>query len=61
MTDREVLIAMFDRAGVTYSAEEGGSLVVEAKKGDANLGYSDFVAVFYFNEDDSLKAVGAWE
>ncbi len=61
MTDREVLKAMFDRAGVVWSEDEDGMTVSENDGGEANAGYSYFMAGFGFNEDGSLKYVGAWE
>jgi hypothetical protein len=37
---------------VNVNVEEGSTTVI---------GYNDFTSSFYFNEDGSLAAVGAWE
>jgi hypothetical protein len=66
MDDRETLIEMLDRAGVAWEESEdqdgaASAIAVSAKTGDVNLGYSGFFTHFGFNEDGSLKHMGAWE
>lgn len=69
MNDREILRAMFDRAGVVYDDEDEGELTVERLGGrkarwtaeTTNLGYSGFFTVFTFNAEGALVSVGAWE
>lgn len=66
-SDLGTVKAMLDKAGVRWGEEQrdGGApglvLTVEAYEGPKNLGYMGFVACFYFNEDESLDAIGAWE
>lgn len=60
MTDRETLVAMFQRAGVVMKETEKG-FEVYAKDGPHNVGYAGFLADFEFDEAGALKAVGAWE
>ncbi len=65
MTDLELLKAMFDRAGVLYTHPYCGNAdtlnVAENASSQANKGYFGFVTDFIFNEDGSLKSVGAYE
>lgn len=70
MTDLETFIAMLDRTGVKWSkdgvvnvggVENKSTISIEEGEGSRNLGYSQFRSVFFFNEDGSLYAVGAWE
>jgi hypothetical protein len=59
MNDKEMLCAMFDRAGVKYFLNDGS---VEVYSGTGpNQGYTCFYTSFGFNEDGSLSSVGAWE
>lgn len=66
-TDRETIVAMFERAGVDWESSawsvDDKTLVVNAISADdgPNRGWSDFYAEFGFNEDGSLAWVGAWE
>lgn len=53
--DREILLAMLDRAGIECDTETSApSILVEA-------GYAGFYTVFSFHEDRRLKAVEAYE
>lgn len=56
MTDREVLTAIFTKAGIRPEEypDVPGTFVIYK-------GYSGFFTEFTFNEDDSLKEIGAWE
>lgn len=63
MNDREVLIAMLNRAGVVWTDvdDRGKQIEVEAKTGPQNDGYVGFVSVFDFDDDGALVKMGAWE
>lgn len=73
MTDKETLMAMFDRAKVVYSntppdtkVPDEGILVVQedkryAEASSPNSGYSGFFTVFVFNTEGALISMGAWE
>jgi hypothetical protein len=52
--DREKLIEMFRRANVNFKLNGDGSLDVEAN-------FAGYCATFYFNEDGSLKTIGAFD
>jgi len=69
-SDRAILIAMFDRAGVCWENEPSDSWrkrreytirVTAAPNNSANDGYTDFYTTFVFDADDTLLSVGAWE
>lgn len=61
MTDRELLTAMLNRAGVAWEAEDPSEVTIEAGKGPKNEGYSYFIARFHFAPDGALAKVGVWE
>lgn len=65
MTDRELLIAMLDRAGVAWEVEgrldRPDIVVIEAQAGQKNEGYMGFVAKFHFAPNGALAKVGVWE
>lgn len=69
-TDREMLVAMFDRAGVVYqmNEERPDVITVSADEGPPygrdegpNQGYAGFASSFHFSSEGALLAVGAWE
>ena len=74
--DKDQIIMILDRAGVTYEPalrmtfnEErhqwenlpGSEIVITAGDGDANIGYSGFFSVLTFDEEGSLQSWGNWE
>lgn len=65
MTDKETLVLMFSRIGAKLQTtkEAWGGILVED---NPNVlmhfdGYNGFFTEFIFNEDGSLKRVGAYE
>ena len=56
MTDKEILLDMIKRAGY-----EGDLTYVEADSFCVERGYFGFVCSFEFNDDGSLKDIGAYE
>jgi hypothetical protein len=54
MTDREKIVEMFERAEIEYSTYDDGTIEIEH-------GHAGFYVEVHFNEDDSLKEMGAWE
>lgn len=74
VSDREVLEAMFTRAGIVWSSQHpnydswpepgiASELYVCEKTlhSGANRGYTDFYTRFGFDERGALVYVGAWE
>lgn len=71
MTDREVLVEMFARAGIVIGAKYEGAAQNEANPAGFNVyawdregpqrGYGSFYASFEFDYDGSLKSMGVWE
>lgn len=63
-SDRAVLSQMLTRAGIVWHDEprpNEDQLVVEAKAGPKNVGYSGFLTCFYFDQEGKLEQMGAWE
>lgn len=56
MTDKEILLDMIKRAGY-----EGDLTYVEDNSFCVERGYFGFVCSFEFNDDGSLKDMGAYE
>ena len=54
MTDKEILIEMFNRNKIEFKELSNGTLFIEQ-------GYGGFVSEFHFNKDGSLKSVEAYE
>jgi hypothetical protein len=59
---------MLDRAGVTHTVgpdaqgnAHPGELIVYAKDGPRNVGYSGFMTTFSFDDSGNLLNVGSWE
>lgn len=71
MTEQDQLCAMYTRAGVVFSTVAAGAvdsvpgaiskIEVYEGRGPRNLGYTDFVAVHFFDGAGALIAAGAWE
>jgi hypothetical protein len=77
VTDREQLAAILERAGVVFTIdEESGEVsygyekahahasmlrVEQSNEHERNLGYTDFVTIFYFDQAGALVCMGAWE
>lgn len=62
-TDFDVLREMLDRAGIVYQSEtgKGAFISISAGEGPSNMGYAGFGTTIEFNEDGSMKTVGAYE
>jgi hypothetical protein len=72
VTDREALLALLDRFGLQPApSTEAGRVVSEqtvtatdvvllAKHGNVD-GYTDFHAVFHFNDAGDFASLGIWE
>lgn len=69
MSDLETIKAMLTRAGVVFiedpaplTAHEWSHEVrIEEGDGPRNWGWPHFASIFYFGDDGSLVAMGAWE
>lgn len=68
MSDLETLKEMLDRAEVIYTEQDWPlsdklvkEIIINARTGSKNLGYSDFYSEFVFNEAGKLDHVGVWE
>lgn len=66
MSDRQVLEAMLDRAGIVWTICEDSEdvvtvLEVKAEDGPKNLGYPHFISHLRFDEDGSLLDWACWE
>jgi len=60
MTDKEMQIDIFKRAGVVFF-EEPTRLEVTAKEGPNNLGYTGFVCEFVYDSEGKLLNVSVYE
>lgn len=73
MTDRETLIALFDRARILWAEDadvtrrdfpHAASAIRVGTQGAAhpgNDGYTDFYTAYVFDAEGRLLSVGAWE
>lgn len=69
MTDKEALLAMFERAGIPVEHgtgpgdDTGIEVLVPAGRGAGGpvIGYSGFSASFHFSDTGVLKRIGVWE
>jgi hypothetical protein len=61
MSDKETLIAMLDRAGIEHKPTLRLDHAWDPHELYVGSGYMGFYTVFVFNEDGSLKEMGAYE
>jgi hypothetical protein len=67
VSDKDILIEMLNRAGVKYEETCGGRPYGEDRNDETLVsvsidgGYSGFYTVLTFNQDGSLKSIGAFE
>jgi hypothetical protein len=70
MTDRETLLAMLDRAGITYDDGNGPGdatciTITETPRtyhaGSPVIGYTGFMTTVHFDADGALAKIGVWE
>lgn len=65
MTDYDTIVAMLNKAGILFNtgeySDEHFIEVQEVTASKTNRGYIGFHTQFYFDKDQNLIAMGAWE
>ena len=70
MSDKETLLAMLNKAGITYEDGDGPgdhsgiTITVPGrnhKAGSPIIGYTGFMTTIHFDADGTLTKIGVWE